>query len=331
MSVALQRLSVRIGVAATLALWLCLALLCLYVKVPEAAAYKTIHIQLAAMPGSDSDFTAASPRSAQNDEASFAFNENMLSESQAELVQSPAGYFDTAPKSQNSTEAALPQVEVRPHKGDADFFPENSAHPVAESHAESESAQTVVTPEQTHLKPVPSSATQTSTSSALSNAKKDDASQTYQPGNENRFESDYAKVHSGSGKTKRASRSRFTSAKSGAVLIRVSKIELAPWNGSPGTSKDSGGAFFSGGRHLRSEPVISIAKGSLESSRTVFVQFLVDADGTVPLNSISISPAALLPSSVQGEIRQQISAWQFDADLGAPPAKASFTLTIQPR
>ncbi|MFA6855836.1 MAG: hypothetical protein WCR31_01385 [Treponema sp.] len=64
----------------------------------------------------------------------------------------------------------------------------------------------------------------------------------------------------------------------------------------------------------------------IDSRRTVTVQFKVLAKGNVPLSAINITPASILPLSIQQEIREQVSMWRFVQD--AADGYANFIFTI---
>jgi hypothetical protein len=62
------------------------------------------------------------------------------------------------------------------------------------------------------------------------------------------------------------------------------------------------------------KPVITISaenEALIDSSKNVVIVFTILRSGSVPLNSIEIQPASLLPLPVQAEIRTQISRWRF--------------------
>ncbi|MGN0728393.1 hypothetical protein [Treponema sp.] len=85
--------------------------------------------------------------------------------------------------------------------------------------------------------------------------------------------------------------------------------------------KESGGRVFlemSGGKKrelLHPEtPFIEISSEHarlVDSTRRVLIRFRVLADGTVPLEKISIVPPSLLPFQIQAEIKKQIHGWLF--------------------
>lgn len=58
--------------------------------------------------------------------------------------------------------------------------------------------------------------------------------------------------------------------------------------------------------------VISPEKEALiNSSREVTITFTVNSSGLVDPNSITITPSAMLPIEIQGEIKDQIATWRF--------------------
>lgn len=78
-----------------------------------------------------------------------------------------------------------------------------------------------------------------------------------------------------------------------------------------------------------SNPTISISKKNAElidSTRQVRISFKVLAGGTVPLNSIEINNAALLPLEIQNEIKAQIHSWIFATS--SVDGQATFDYTI---
>ncbi len=63
-----------------------------------------------------------------------------------------------------------------------------------------------------------------------------------------------------------------------------------------------------------SHPVIVISpekEALINSSREVTITFTVNSSGLVDPNSITITPSAMLPVEIQGEIKDQIATWRF--------------------
>ena len=81
-----------------------------------------------------------------------------------------------------------------------------------------------------------------------------------------------------------------------------------------------------------SKPSIQISDENaklIDSSRTVTIQFKVLAKGNVPLSAINITPASILPLSIQQEIREQVSMWRFVQDTADGYANFIFTIDFK--
>ena len=77
------------------------------------------------------------------------------------------------------------------------------------------------------------------------------------------------------------------------------------------------------------KPVINLssqAAATIDSDRTVTIEFRVLADGNVPRGEIKITPESILPAQVREEIYNQLCNWVFDA--GPSAAYATFEYTI---
>ncbi len=64
----------------------------------------------------------------------------------------------------------------------------------------------------------------------------------------------------------------------------------------------------------------------VSASREVTVTLTVSANGTVSPSSVTFTPSALVPSPIQGELRQQIVTWRFEE--GSSSGQASFFYSI---
>lgn len=92
--------------------------------------------------------------------------------------------------------------------------------------------------------------------------------------------------------------------------------------------------FVNDGRTLLepAEPVIALseaASATIDTTKNLTVRFTVLANGHVDLNSIKITPGAIITSLVQNEISTQISTWRFNQDTSS--ATASFPYKIEKR
>lgn len=79
-------------------------------------------------------------------------------------------------------------------------------------------------------------------------------------------------------------------------------------------------------------PVIALseaASATIDTTKNLMVRFTVLANGHVDLNSIKITPGAIITSVVQNEISTQISTWRFNQDTSS--ATASFPYKIEKR
>ncbi|MBQ9102246.1 MAG: hypothetical protein IJY51_04075 [Treponema sp.] len=80
------------------------------------------------------------------------------------------------------------------------------------------------------------------------------------------------------------------------------------------------------------KPVIALseaASATIDTTKNLTVRFTVLANGHVDLNSIKITPGAIITSLVQNEISTQISTWRFNQDTSS--ATASFPYKIEKR
>ena len=80
------------------------------------------------------------------------------------------------------------------------------------------------------------------------------------------------------------------------------------------------------------KPVIALseaASATIDTTKNLTVRFTVLANGHVDLNSIKITPGAIITSVVQNEISTQISTWRFNQDTSS--ATASFPYKIEKR
>jgi len=80
------------------------------------------------------------------------------------------------------------------------------------------------------------------------------------------------------------------------------------------------------------KPVIALSKSAsatIDTTKNLTVRFTVLANGHVDLNSIKITPGAIITSLVQNEISTQISTWRFNQDSSS--ATASFPYKIEKR
>lgn len=80
------------------------------------------------------------------------------------------------------------------------------------------------------------------------------------------------------------------------------------------------------------KPVIALseaASATIDTTKNLTVRFTVLANGHVDLNSIKITPGAIITSIVQNEISTQISTWRFNQDTSS--ATASFPYKIEKR
>lgn len=80
------------------------------------------------------------------------------------------------------------------------------------------------------------------------------------------------------------------------------------------------------------KPVITLseaASATIDTTKNLTVRFTVLANGHVDLNSIKITPGAIITSLVQNEISTQISTWRFNQDTSS--ATASFPYKIEKR
>ena len=79
-------------------------------------------------------------------------------------------------------------------------------------------------------------------------------------------------------------------------------------------------------------PVIYLseaAAATIDSTRTVSIEFQVLASGNVPRAQIKITPESILPQTVRNEIYDQLSSWLFESSSSS--ARATFEYTIQKR
>ena len=79
-------------------------------------------------------------------------------------------------------------------------------------------------------------------------------------------------------------------------------------------------------------PVIKLsesAASTIDSTRTVTIEFQVLASGNVPRAQIKITPESILPLTVREEIYDQLTSWIFEASSSS--ARATFEYTIQKR
>lgn len=67
----------------------------------------------------------------------------------------------------------------------------------------------------------------------------------------------------------------------------------------------------------------------IETSLHVSIKFTITANGSVPIGQISFSPASVLSTELQSEIREQISKWTFSQDPNGSSGTASFEYTIE--
>lgn len=80
------------------------------------------------------------------------------------------------------------------------------------------------------------------------------------------------------------------------------------------------------------KPVIFLsenAAATIDATKDLRVTFIVKKNGHVDMNSISITPSALITYKVQAEIQEQISTWRFNAD--SADATATFPYRIEKR
>lgn len=67
----------------------------------------------------------------------------------------------------------------------------------------------------------------------------------------------------------------------------------------------------------------------IETNLHVSIKFTITANGSVPIGQISFSPASVLSTELQSEIREQISKWTFSQDPNGSSGTASFEYTIE--
>lgn len=67
----------------------------------------------------------------------------------------------------------------------------------------------------------------------------------------------------------------------------------------------------------------------IETSLHVSIKFTITANGSVPIGQISFSPASVLSTELQSEIREQISKWTFSQDPNGSSGTAAFEYTIE--
>ena len=80
------------------------------------------------------------------------------------------------------------------------------------------------------------------------------------------------------------------------------------------------------------QPVIALsdrAAATIDTTKNLTVRFTVLPNGHVDLNSIKVTPAAIITPLVQSEIAAQISAWRFNQD--SRTAAATFPYKIEKR
>lgn len=67
----------------------------------------------------------------------------------------------------------------------------------------------------------------------------------------------------------------------------------------------------------------------IDSDRSVYVSFVVRADGSVPRSTVSFSPQALLPPEVRDFLAGEFSSWLFERGVGDGQARFAYSIRVR--
>ena len=70
------------------------------------------------------------------------------------------------------------------------------------------------------------------------------------------------------------------------------------------------------------------SQSKIDSTKIVRISFVIEADGSILMSNVSISPTGIIPFDVQSEIKNQVAKWRFSADPNNEKAMASFQYSI---
>lgn len=340
---AIQKKAERSALAGTIVVWLLLTLLfSLTSYLPHKPVYKTVKIQLEspAAPKNSQKREAAPPKAENTapvptSEAAAA-NKQQQAKSDVPAPKQPAKTVQKeTKKAQSSTKSSsAPKPSTKPaeqklQKSVEELMLEQQSSKKQKkefdwSQFDEEASETSSTNTASSPVSAPSSTFDAFEGSAASAAKSFDSGAT-------------------SSSTAKTSQNTAASEKTAAALgaIAASDNPESAGNGvtstsniqTAGSSEGKVAMYMSDGsaRILLEpkEPRIGLsetAAATIDTTKNLRITFTVLANGHVDINSISITPAALVSSSVRNEIESQIARWRFSSDTVS--ATASFVHTI---
>lgn len=326
----------KFALGITAAFFLLLVVLCLTVRFDEQKKYQEITIQLesvlpqkevkSAVPKADASKSIAKKLS-ESTATSTPKVESKKTESKKSVSKAVSSDSAPSPVRNKSTEEPVIKKSVEElmaeqnsvRKKKVEFDESLFDDPSFSEPAENSSAQKKVVPVSSlsGVSAKSDSASAKSMSSGYSSATENNESDSVSDSTRNALEGILETSVSSSTKAEKSGKSKNASSKitGGAISIHM----------------------MSGrGRELLypSSPSISISEENarlIDSKQSVKIQFTVLADGTVPFGEIEFSPASVIPSPIQREIRDQIKRWKFSKDPAGGVATAVFDYTLEIR
>jgi hypothetical protein len=329
----------KIGLAGTFVFWFAFILVSVFIPVfKKNPEYKTVHIILASVP------VEKTVKTSEPEKVSPQLPEQMNKPSQVKKTetknkseqQKKAGPVKKASVSQKQESVHTPAAETKPSlKKPSAVYKKSVEELIAEQRLQKEKAvqwddslfaDAPVTSNTAqsapHTKQIAGAAALSGVSAEVSQQKTDPVNSTAVSENKNSENADAS--------TKAAlgaiSATTYTQSAGNGVKSQTSVKTGRSSDGKVAVEMIDGSA-----RTLLypAKPSIQISDENaklIDSRRTVTVQFKVLAKGNVPLSGINMTPASILPLSIQQEIREQVSMWRFAQ--GASDGYANFIFTI---